>query len=837
MTDRHGADPFDDDDWFENNMAEILETERKQSAKKSSVTENSNNGVRGSDHSIEAGCQSTSNSNTNAPPSYQNSSRLMKPRSVSSSSPCERTKNHSGPSQSQQSSSSSPVSSHHQNNDKLPARQLFGSKEQTPKNCTYPSNLHNHHRQETHVKKLQNQQGHLGKDQSRILNGSEKKLPMKSLTDNGDGNTVKRQRVENQKKRRHDSFETHRRNDDDSSGMEDEFVTTTTTENENEDDDGYGEETQDNVQQSLTQEDMVDFTDELSNENDEEVANEAIDCNNGEESDSRFGRDDKRQFVQQTLTQNFKPVASPTPPLSKESSSVLLGMWKRRNYIDYKGNTYFPGSYWKLNKIKPSLKNVVVKLLDLSVGSDGNLVAVVDSSAFYIHLQHTYLDKTCAMEMIGGGFPAFVRYNLHFKQSGDGDTVRIPLCHLQTGVVAEHVEATKWEFGYDGVNETGSGRMDKTITATRVGCYFQYFGTDRAASCPDLSPDGMPTVVDLYCGAGGMTEGYHQEGFKTSFAVENNDSAANAYASNFREVNLINCDVKMFIEDLKNEEPSCPAIRSPWVNHASPPCQGVSTENRNGGKNDEANRRESRYAMDAVELLSPVVWTYEMVEGILYNRHREFFHGEILSRLLKLGYQVRLASLNAAEYGVPQNRWRVIIIAIKVGFPLPDRPAPTHGNSEGLLRLRTARDALGFLEGVAPREKPFLTVLASPQDNNGRETPLYLYNHFLRENQKIVGNPEDHGRDCTRILADKPVPTVTGQHETLHYDTKLKRWLTILEHALLQGFPPTFEFRGKEKEMRSQIGNAVPPPLARAIARTVHKAIEPFVVSMRQQRN
>ena len=294
-------------------------------------------------------------------------------------------------------------------------------------------------------------------------------------------------------------------------------------------------------------------------------------------------------------------------------------------------------------------------------------------------------------------------------------------------------------------------------------------------------------VLDLFAGCGGMSLGFEKAGLSIAKAVELDRSAVETYAASHERVSIFPGDVNEFLKKCKEDEEYRKQIGIIHHVHASPPCQGFSTANRNGGTNDNANNELSLCFVNAVDIVRPLVASFENVEG-MWRRDKIHYLVEILCGLLALGYQVRCTCLNASDYGDAQRRPRIIVFAARECCELPCIPPKTHGVSSAA--EVTVRDVLQGWEGhFEERDEDF-----TEEDNN------------------------------ERLQADKVAPAIRGRSQLpIHYSEN--RRISIEEAAALQSFPRNMTFYGTPAERRRQIGNAVPLELATAIARSIQVSL------------
>lgn len=359
----------------------------------------------------------------------------------------------------------------------------------------------------------------------------------------------------------------------------------------------------------------------------------------------------------------------------------------------------------------------------------------------------------------------------------------------------------------------------------------------------------MPTLIDLFAGAGGMTVGFAAEGFTPVYAVEFNVHAAATYAANFGKEHVFAGD----IADVPDRE-----VPSADVIIGGPPCQGFSNL---GLRNlaDPRNQLWREYAR-IVRKARPKVFVIENVDRFYASPEFQMLVAETDGGVLS-DYTLTHAVLNAADYGVPQRRRRTIVIGSRIG-PI-ELPSPTHAQSpldgSALKPWTTVRDAIGHLPArpesadLPPdRFKAFGAELPGDfgeLDIHFRRNPtkrsLLRYDHIPPGGGRF-NLPEDLLPNCWRNKAsgttdvmgrmrwDAPSLTIRteffkpekGQYLHPQWDphnesNRVNRVITHYEASLLQDFPADYRWVGTKVEIARQIGNAVPSGLARAIARQV----------------
>ena len=352
-------------------------------------------------------------------------------------------------------------------------------------------------------------------------------------------------------------------------------------------------------------------------------------------------------------------------------------------------------------------------------------------------------------------------------------------------------------------------------------------------------------LIDVFAGCGGITEGFRRAGFNSVMAVEWDRSAAATYASNFGD--HVECsDITKLPDD---------AFPSADVVVGGPPCQGFS----NLGRRDPADPRNllwQEYAR-VVRSVRPRVFVLENVPQFLKSDQFQLFVEWTRNGCLS-EYELAAGILNAADYGVPQRRRRAIVIGAKRGQVT--LPPSTHGQNDQSMPWATVRDAF---RGIPFETGP--TTLPGQKLKSGIPGPFKVSElHLSRRPQKISLQrydlvPPGGGRfdlpdyllpDCWR---NKPTGTVDvmgrmewnrpsltirteffkpekGRYLHPQWDAddptkRVNRSISHWEAARIQSFPDDFVWCGSKIEIAKQIGNAVPPLLAEAVARHVAASI------------
>ena len=351
-----------------------------------------------------------------------------------------------------------------------------------------------------------------------------------------------------------------------------------------------------------------------------------------------------------------------------------------------------------------------------------------------------------------------------------------------------------------------------------------------------------PKAIDLFCGAGGLSSGLKRVGFNIALAVDNSPAAEATFVRNFPEARFMLADINQLgyrdiRESAKLEDDERPTLIS-----GGPPCQGFSSAGRRK-TGDPRNTLVSAFAHLVAEL-KPRFFLFENVEGFLTaGRGAAVF--DLLDPTLEAGYHVHLRKVNAANYGVPQLRKRVIAIGA-LGI-LPTFPAPTHtafGAPGAHLAGRHLPLTPTFQEIAGDLEMPqshyanhvreplngidLQRCMALLPGQTMKDLPVNLQHksYAKRANRRVRdGIPTERRGGAPaglrKLQPDEPSKAITGAaiNEFLH--PSLDRFLTIRECARLQTFPDEFNFLGTRTAQALLIGNAVPPRLAETFGRTI----------------
>ena len=381
------------------------------------------------------------------------------------------------------------------------------------------------------------------------------------------------------------------------------------------------------------------------------------------------------------------------------------------------------------------------------------------------------------------------------------------------------------------------------------------------------------TTIDLFAGAGGITEGFRQAGSKCLFANDFNQDAMATFKFNHpgTEVHVgaieeINTEKIRKGLTLVKGELDCLV--------GGPPCQGFSINAHGRFLDDPRNKLFKNY-LKFVDEFSPKTLVFENVPGMLSLEKGAVFQ-KVVNELESRGYLVEARILFAAHYGVPQERWRVIILGTRIGFavlhPIPtnfiQRRANFTGGRELTFRLDESHQA-NLLKPVTVNDaiydlpKPLASSVNDIGVAYGKKAGISDYAKFMREDSERVFNhiapkmtqinkdrlqhikpggswrdipfdllPEgmkkakrsDHTKRYGRLHPDGLASTIMTKcdpHWGPVFHPTEERTLTVREAARFQSFPDRYRFLGPRVAQYAQVGNAVPPLMAKVIAQTI----------------
>ncbi|GHE49573.1 DNA cytosine methyltransferase [Sphingobacterium griseoflavum] len=340
-------------------------------------------------------------------------------------------------------------------------------------------------------------------------------------------------------------------------------------------------------------------------------------------------------------------------------------------------------------------------------------------------------------------------------------------------------------------------------------------------------------AVDIFSGAGGLSIGAEMAGIKVKFAVEKDPHAAETFAFNHPGTKVIEediCDVNP--NDHIDDE-------DVFVVFGGPPCQGFSTSNTKTRNSDNANNKLFNEFLRFVEQLNPRWFVFENVEGITsYEKGNTV--KTIKGLFEELGYSTTEKVLVASDYGVPQDRNRFIMVGNRVGidFEFPEKRTKKVTVGEAIADLPKLANGDQF------NKLPYTLELSDSSDYSKimRGKQDFATQNFVSRNQsyvldryKYIGQGQNwkaipnhlmenysnknncHSGIYKRLHAEKPSVVISNYRKNMLIHPFQDRGLSVREAARLQSFPDSFTFKGSLSHIQQQIGNAVPPLLAKAI--------------------
>ena len=347
---------------------------------------------------------------------------------------------------------------------------------------------------------------------------------------------------------------------------------------------------------------------------------------------------------------------------------------------------------------------------------------------------------------------------------------------------------------------------------------------------PQPSLDLGLVGCDIFSGAGGMSLGAEMAGINVKFAVENNAYAAQSFERNHEKSNVL-------VEDIRNVNPENHFSKSPFIVFGGPPCQGFSSSNTvtRNSKNKKNNLFEEFIRF--IEILSPEWCIFENVEGFVLFQKGKVLE-DLSARLQRLGYTTSPKVLVASDYGVPQERRRFFLVGNKSGkkyeFPKPHKKKFSVADAIFDLPILKNGDSI---DELPYKSKPLSDFAFEMRRNSKKAIQNYVsrnqdyvverYKH-IKPGQNWKAIPDElmtnykdktkcHSGIYRRLNPDLPSVVIANYRKNMLIHPTQDRGLSVREAARLQSFPDDFEFQGPLVHIQQQIGNAVPPLLAKAI--------------------
>jgi DNA (cytosine-5)-methyltransferase 1 len=337
------------------------------------------------------------------------------------------------------------------------------------------------------------------------------------------------------------------------------------------------------------------------------------------------------------------------------------------------------------------------------------------------------------------------------------------------------------------------------------------------------------TAIDLFAGAGGATLGLRDAGFDVIGAVENDVDAAATYALSHEETRLWTADIRRIAATAMRRELGL-ETRQLALLKACPPCQGFSSLAEGRAR---VNAAQNDLVLDTIRFVRAFLPRAVMIENVP-GLGRDERSTMLLTKLAELGYACRQYAVDAAQFGVPQRRKRLIILGFlgrrrQLPDALPavglDDPTPADSAFDQVARALAEKPDDPHDIGRTLSEAVQRRVDAVPIGGNRFDLPL---EHQLECHKRL--DIRNATASYGRIKLGEPAPTMTTRCTTVACGSFIhpteNRGITLREAAAIQTFPTNYEFSGSYGSIERQIGNAVPVRMASALGRVVSDLLE-----------
>ncbi len=336
--------------------------------------------------------------------------------------------------------------------------------------------------------------------------------------------------------------------------------------------------------------------------------------------------------------------------------------------------------------------------------------------------------------------------------------------------------------------------------------------------------------LDLFAGAGGLSHGLGGAGLECVYSNEIDPVFCETFKKNHKNVFVDNQDITKI-----NIKENFKKYKGVELVVGGPPCQGFSQKGSRKGINDERNFLFQKF-VNVVEIVKPKVFLMENVPNLLTSSNG-FFYKQIHEKFSLLGYKVSSSVLNAYEYGVPQKRKRAFIIGHQTNknFEFPKKEILEINVFDAISDLPQLKSGEGtnFIDYISPPQSEYQKKM--------RKNSKGIYNHIATNHSKDaleklslippLGDKNDlpsqlrtksiYSGTWSRIDPSGPSRTITTRFDTPSSGqftlNDQDRCLTVREAARIQSFPDSFIFYGNKTSQMKQVGNAVPPLLAKKI--------------------
>lgn len=355
----------------------------------------------------------------------------------------------------------------------------------------------------------------------------------------------------------------------------------------------------------------------------------------------------------------------------------------------------------------------------------------------------------------------------------------------------------------------------------------------------------MNVGIDIFSGAGGLSLGAEMAGIKIKYAIEINNSAARSFLRNHKGAMVLQ-------DDIQNIEPKklCSDKEPIFVIMGGPPCQGFSLSNTRTRNMENKKNFLFLEFVRFVKELKPLWFVLENVWGIT-NINKGKTLTMIKECFTSIGYDVKSEVLWASDYGVPQSRNRFFLVGNRLGidfqFPLKSNNKVTVEEAIGDLPHLINGDMIDEMPYRLPLEESSkYAQLMRKGSEKSKQNYVSRNNELVIERYKYIGqgqnwraipehlmqNYADKGRCHSgiykRLIADKPSVVISNYRKSMLIHPHENRGISVREAARLQSFPDTFIFEGPLSHIQQQIGNAVPPLLAKAVFKQILKQTKEY---------
>ena len=351
------------------------------------------------------------------------------------------------------------------------------------------------------------------------------------------------------------------------------------------------------------------------------------------------------------------------------------------------------------------------------------------------------------------------------------------------------------------------------------------------------------TVLDLFCGCGGLSRGFIDAGFSVPLGVDHDKMALKTFAFNHdnsvaMQLDLFNLDNVDIIKDFFDREHKDVDVLV-W----GPPCQGFSLAGLR--KVDDSRNKLYRAMVHTAELLKPKVVVLENVPGFI-QMYNGLVKDKVIDDFTALGYKIKYQVLYAPHYGVPQIRKRVVFVGLLNSDDYFVYPTPLIKDEKDFITCEQAiSDLPALIDIVGDKIQEYTCAPQSQYQKDRRRGSVAIYNHegtihdektkkfiaMIPEGKNYKALPEQYQgiykyhEALTRYHSKKPSPTINTGHRS-HFHYKWNRIPTVRESARLQSFDDKFIFFGNKTQQYKQVGNAVPPLLGKAVASEIKKWLD-----------